>query len=148
MYNYIDRSIFSITQDYIKKAIEFNESNKKEIEEIKNIFLKNLDEHEKNIFLEIINNNDYIEKENGKDIQIIDDYNSENTIKEYITISMINSNKNEEPDLYNIILFIPTNNKDIKDKINEYIKNNNKELIKYIIYGSLDNYKFVNNIIE
>lgn len=148
MDNYIDVDILSVTEDYIEKAIEFNESNKKEIEEIKNIFLKSLDENEKIEFIEIINDSDYIKNENEKDIQIIDNYNFENTIKECITISMINSNNNEDADLYKIILFIPTNNINIKEKITEYIKNNNKKLLKYIIYGSLDKYKIVNNIEE
>lgn len=147
MDNYMDIDILSVTENYIEKAIEFNESNKKEIEEIKKVFLKNLDEIEKNKFIEIINDSDYIKNENEKNIQIIDNYNFENTIKECITISMINSN-NEDSDLYKIILFIPTNNINIKEKINEYIKNNNKKLLKYIIYGSLDKYKIVNNIEE
>lgn len=136
MYNYRNIDIYPVSEQYIEKAIDFNEINKKEIEDIKNIFLDNLNEFEKKIFINIINAKTINEK--IKDIQIIDDYNPEKTIKEYVSISMINS-KNE--DLYDIILFIPTDDDNVKTKINEYINKNNNELINNIIYGSISLYK-------
>lgn len=143
MDNNLNVKIFPINEDYIEQAMSFNEINKKEIEEIKNIFLKNLDKYEKNKFIEIINHDDSYEKREGDDIQIIDNYIIEDTIKEYITISMIESKTQGN---YDIILFIPTDNDNIRSKINEYIENNNKELINNIIYGSIELYKNPDNI--
>lgn len=137
MDNYINIDIYPISEQYIEKAIDFNEINKKEIEDIKNIFLNNLNEFEKKNIINIINSKTINEKIK-EDIQIIDDYNPEKTIKEYISISMINS-KNE--DLYDIILFIPTEDDNVKTKINEYMNKNNNKLINNIIYGSISLYK-------
>lgn len=148
MDNYIGIEILPIKEEYMEKAIEFDNKNKKEIEEIKNIFLENLNEYEKNRFLDIINENEMCNIAQNNEVQIIEKYNEIDTIKEYITISMINSINNKNYNLYDIILFIPTNSDIIKTKINEYIYKNNKELIKNIIYGSLDLYKFVSNIDE
>jgi hypothetical protein len=144
MDNYRNIDIYPVSEQYIEKAIDFNEINKKEIEDIKNIFLDNLNEFEKNKFINIINAKTINEKIK-KDIQIIDDYNPEKSIKEYISISMINS-KNE--DLYDIILFIPTDDDNVKTKINEYINKNNNELINNIIYGSISLYKKAKEIEE
>jgi hypothetical protein len=144
MYNNITYDILPVSKDYIENAIDFDKVNKKEIEEIKNIFLKNLDKHNKNKFINLINYDNY-ESEKNEDIQILSDYKIENTIKEYVTISMIKSEKNNK---HNIILFIPTNDDNIKTKINEYLNKKNKELIKNIIYGDIDLYKNPNNIDE
>lgn len=145
MDNYINIDIYPISEEYIERAIEFNEINKKEIEDIKNIFLDNLNEYEKKKIMNIINAKTINEKIKKEDIQIIDDYNPENIIKEYISISMINS-KND--DLYDIILFIPTADDNLKSKINEYINENNNELINDIIYGSISLYKNPKDIQE
>lgn len=147
MDNYINIDIYPISEEYIEKAIEFNEINKKEIENIKNIFLDNLNEYEKKKIMNIINAKTINEKIKKEDIQIIDDYNPENTIKEYISISMINS-KNNKNDDYDIILFIPTADDNVKSKINEYINENNNELINDIIYGSISLYKNPKDIEE
>lgn len=141
MNNDMNVDILSVTEDYIEKAMEFEDKNKKEIEEIKNIFLKNLDKYEKNKFIDIINYGK-IEEDN---IQIINDYKIETTIKEYVTISMI---RDEKYKTYDIILFIPINNDNIKKAINKYVNENNKDLNKNIIYGSIDLYKIENNIDE
>lgn len=147
MDNYINIDIYPVSEEYIEKAIEFNEINKKEIENIKNIFLDNLNEYEKKKIMNIINAKTINEKIKKEDIQIIDDYNPENTIKEYISISMINS-KNNKNDDYDIILFIPTADDNVKSKINEYINENNNELINDIIYGSISLYKNPKDIEE
>ena len=148
MDNYINIDIYPVSEEYIEKAIEFNEINKKEIENIKNIFLDNLNEYEKKKIMNIINAKTINEKIKKEDIQIIDDYNPENTIKEYISISMINSKNNKNDDLYDIILFIPTADDNVKSKINEYINENNNELINDIIYGSISLYKNPKDIEE
>lgn len=148
MDNYINIDIYPVSEEYIERAIEFNEINKKEIEDIKNIFLDNLNEYEKKKIMNIINAKTINEKIKKEDIQIIDDYNPENTIKEYISISMINSKNNKNDDLYDIILFIPTADDNVKSKINEYINENNNELINDIIYGSISLYKNPKDIEE
>lgn len=148
MYNYIDKmKIFSVnTDDDHEKAIKFNEKYKKEIGDIEKIFQENLNKYEYNKFLDIINDDDVNTEDN--DVEIIDNYKPENTIKEYISISMIKSKNNQNSNLYDIILFIPTEDNEIKNKINEYVNINNKELLKNIIYGSHDLYEFVNNMDE
>lgn len=140
--------IFPVSEEFFEKAIEFNQNNKKQIEEIKNIFLENLNEYEKNNLKKIINNNNYNKNENNEDIQIIDDYNIENTIKEYISISMIRTKNNRSSDLYDIILFIPTDDDNVKSKINEYVNKNNKEFINDIIYGTINIYRIPSDIEE
>lgn len=136
--------IFPVSEDYIKEAIEFNNVYNKLIEEIKNIFYNNLDCSEKKCFLNIINENDYYDDEykdedRDDDIQTIDNINEENIIKEYVSISMIKL-KNEEK-LYNVVLFIPTENDDIKKKIIEYIENNKFEgILQNIVFGKLNFY--------
>lgn len=151
MDNYINTDIYPVSKEYIERAIEFNEINKKRIEDIKNIFLENLNEYEKKKIMNIINAKTIDEKNKKKDIQIIDNYNPENTIKEYISISMIktkNNRSSRNSDLYDIILFIPTVDDKVKSKIDEYINENNNELINDIIYGSISLYKNPKNIEE
>lgn len=148
MYNYIDKmEIFSVTtDDDYEKAMKFNEKYKKEIGDIEKIFQENLNKYEYNKFLDIINDDDINTEDN--DVEIIDNYKPENTIKEYISISMIKSKNNQNSNLYDIILFIPTEDNETKNKINEYVNINNKELLKNIIYGSHGLYEFVNNMDE
>lgn len=117
--------VFPINEEYIEEALKFNERNEKIIKEIKDIFYVSLEEDEKNVFLNIINKdkNDNI-NENIKN----------NIIKKYVSISMIKSEKNNSHD---IILFIPTENENIKKRIEEHIiKNNCNELLSKILYGS------------
>lgn len=133
-------NIFPVSEDYIEDAIEFNNVYNKLIEEIKNIFYNNLDCSEKKCFLNIINENDYYDDDDRDvDIQTIDNINKEDIIKEYVSISMIKS-KNKEK-LYNVVLFIPTENDNLKKKIIEYIVNNKFEgILQNIVFGKLNFY--------
>lgn len=133
-------NIFPVSEDYIEDAIEFNNVYNKLIEEIKNIFYNNLDCSEKKCFLNIINENDYYDDDDRDvDIQTIDNINEEDIIKEYVSISMIKS-KNKEK-LYNVVLFIPTENDNLKKKIIEYIVNNKFEgILQNIVFGKLNFY--------
>lgn len=136
--------ILPITKDYLECAINFDEKYKNIIEEIKNIYYNNLDDDEKNIFLDIINKNDYDENDDDQeDIQTINDISEEEVlkefIKEYISISMIESNEVNKK--HKVILFIPTENNNIKEKVIKYIeRNNSTELLSYILFGSLEYY--------
>lgn len=133
-------NIFPVSEDYIEDAIEFNNVYNKLIEEIKNIFYNNLECSEKKCFLNIINENDYYDDDDRDvDIQTIDNINEEDIIKEYVSISMIKS-KNKEK-LYNVVLFIPTENDNLKKKIIEYIVNNKFEgILQNIVFGKLNFY--------
>lgn len=127
--------IFNINYEILNKIIE----------KIKELFFNNLDYYEKNKILEFteIKSND--DEEINEDVQIIENYNSENIIKEYVSISMVKVTNCEydiilNDDNFNIIIFVPTENEKIKEKIKEYISTTYSILLNRIIYGTIELY--------
>lgn len=123
--------------EHEEELLKFNKKYSDLIEEVKNIFYINLNDNEKYMFIDIIDDNNYYEEEN---IEIIDNISKEEIveelIKEYISISMIKTNNNSK-----IILFIPTENVEIKKKVIDHIKKRHKEeILPNIIFGDLDFY--------
>lgn len=131
--------------EHEEELLKFNKKYSDLIEEVKNIFYINLNDNEKYMFIDIIDDNNYYEEENEKqyeeeNIEIIDNISKEEIveelIKEYISISMIKTNNNSK-----IILFIPTENVEIKKKVIDHIKKRHKEeILPNIIFGDLDFY--------
>lgn len=143
IYNDEEDNIFQIIQRIENKIsktfnIEYNKLNEI-IEDIKNIFYKNLEENEKNIFIDI--DNEFINELNNKEFSDEEDFNvelihdKEKSIKERILISMIKSrNKNNS---YEIVLFVPSENDNVKYNIEKYINNKGfKDMSSKIIYGN------------
>lgn len=142
--------VYPVTENYFDYAIKFDSKYNNIIEEIKNIYYDNLNNKEKNLFLNIIENAyDDENDEYQEDVQIINniskDENLKEFIKEYISISMIKNNENVEDNFddekFKIILFIPTEIDNIKEKIIKYIEESkSKNILDNILFGSLDYY--------
>lgn len=143
-----DINVFPVTEDYFEHAIKFGSKYNNVIEEIKNIYYDELNDKERVSFLNI-NENDYDDEDHDEeDIQIINNIskgeNLKEFVKDYVSISMIESNENNKK--YKIVLFIPTENDNTKEKVIKYIEESqSKEILANIIFGSLDYYNIENN---
>jgi vacuolar-type H+-ATPase subunit F/Vma7 len=140
--------VFPVTEDYLEHAINFDSKYNDVIENIKDIYYTNLDNKEKEIFLEIINKNNEDEESNEENVITCNDISKDEIlkefIKEYISISMIKCSNDDNE--YKIILFIPTENNNIKEQITKYIETTEcKDLLTNILFGSLDYYNVEEN---
>lgn len=139
--------VFPVSEDYINIAKKFDSEYNNEIEEIKNIFYLNLDNYEKEVFLDILNGSNHEDDSEEEDVQLVDISKEEvleENIKEYVSISMIKTN--DDSNMYNIVLFVPSENENIKKNILEYLNNiNKKDMIQMIVFGTLDYYNIDEN---
>lgn len=141
MNNNFDK-VFPVSEDFFESAMDFDLKYKSVIEKIKDIYYNNLDSEEKEIFLEIINKNNEGSDEEQENVITCNDISKDEIlkefIKEYISISMVKYNDKNE---YKIVLFIPTENNNIKEQIKKYIETTEfKDLLSNIVFGSLDCY--------
>lgn len=146
MNNNFDK-VFPVSEDFFESAMDFDLKYRSVIEKIKDIYYNNLDSEEKEIFLEIINKNNEGSDEEQENVIICNDISKDEIlkefIKEYISISMIKYNDNNG---YKIVLFIPTENNNIKEQINKYIETTEfKDLLSNIVFGPLDCYNVEEN---
>lgn len=140
--NKIDK-VFPVKEDYLEQAINFDLKYNDIIENIKDIYYINLDNKEKEIFLEIINKNNEDEESDEENVITFNDISKDEVlkefIKEYVSISMIKCSNDDNE--YKIILFIPTENNSIREKITKYIETTEcKDFLTNILFGSLDCY--------
>jgi vacuolar-type H+-ATPase subunit F/Vma7 len=146
MNNNFDK-VFPVAEDFFESAMDFDLKYKSVIEKIKEIYYNNLDNNEKEMFLEINKNSNDESEEEEENIITFDNISEEEVlkefIKEYISISMIKYNDNNE---YKIVLFIPTENNNIKEQITKYIETTEfKDLLSNIVFGPLDCYNVEEN---
>ncbi|CEG85042.1 hypothetical protein RMATCC62417_18775 [Rhizopus microsporus] len=146
MNNNFDK-VFPVAEDFFESAMDFDLKYNSVIEKIKEIYYNNLDNNEKEMFLEINKNSNDESEEEEENIITFDNISEEEVlkefIKEYISISMIKYNDNNE---YKIVLFIPTENNNIKEQITKYIETTEfKDLLSNIVFGPLDCYNVEEN---